>query len=242
MAALRKFVSLRSAWRGHRIDSRILAVFLIVAAGGFTFLKLASEMMEGESFAFDKLILQGLRSASDTSLPIGPAWLHAAMIDITALGGVTILTLLTTLIACYLLVAKKAGTAALLVAAIAIGALVSTLLKLGYARPRPDIVAHLVEVHTTSFPSGHAMNSAITYLTLGALLARAEKERLVRVFFMVVAILLTLAIGISRVYLGVHWPSDVLAGWCIGASWAALFSLFARALQQRHTIEQPTTG
>lgn len=105
--------------------------------------------------------------------------------------------------------------------------------------PRPDLVAHLVEVHTTSFPSGHAMNSAITYLALGALLARAEEARRVRIFFMVVAIALTLAIGISRVYLGVHWPSDVLAGWCIGASWAALCSLLARALQQHHTIEQP---
>ncbi len=242
MTALQKLIRSRSAWRGHRIDSRILMVFLIIAAGGFVFLKLASEVMEGESFAFDRLILQGLRSASDPSIPIGPAWLQAAMIDITALGGVTVLTLLTTLIACYLFVTKKSGTAVLLIAAIAVGALASTLLKFGYARPRPDLVAHLVEVHTTSFPSGHAMNSAITYLTLGALLARAEKDRLVRIFFMVVAILLTLAIGISRIYLGVHWPSDVLAGWCIGASWAALFSLFARALQQRHTIEQPTAA
>lgn len=239
MAAVRKFVSPLSAWRGHRIDSRILMVFLIIAAGGFVFLKLASEVMEGESFAFDKMILQGLRNASDPSIPIGPGWLQAAMIDITALGGVTVLTLLTTLTACYLLVTRKPGTAVLLIAAIALGALASTLLKFGYARPRPDLVAHLVEVHTTSFPSGHAMNSAITYLALGALLARAEEARRVRIFFMVVAIALTLAIGISRVYLGVHWPSDVLAGWCIGASWAALCSLLARALQQHHTIEQP---
>lgn len=226
----------------HRIDSRILIVFLILAVGSFVFLKLGSEIMEGDQFALDRLILQGLRHRADPAIPVGPAWLQTAMIDVTALGGVTTLTLLTAIIAGYLIAARKNGTALFLLAAIAGGAVASSLLKSGYARSRPDLVTHLVEVHTTSFPSGHAMNSAITYLTLGALLARAEKDRRVRIYIITVAILLTLAIGTSRVYLGVHWPSDVLAGWCVGASWAATCSLLARSLQRKRKIEAPQSA
>ncbi|CAN5242025.1 phosphatase PAP2 family protein [soil metagenome] len=227
-------------FRGHRIDSRILIAFLAIAIVTFLFLRLGSEIMEGENFAIDRLVLEGLRTSADRAIPIGPRWLELAMIDITALGGVTVLTLLTALTAGYLLASQKAGTALFLVAAIAGGAIVSSILKSSYARPRPDLVEHLVEVHSTSFPSGHAMNSAITYLTLGVLLARVEKDRRVRIYLMSVAILLTLTIGMSRIYLGVHWPSDVVAGWCIGACWAALCSLVARGLQQTHAIEQPT--
>jgi hypothetical protein len=104
-------------------------------------------------------------------------------------------------------------------------------------RARPELMAHLVKVDTTSFPSGHAMNSAIVYLTLAALLARTEKQRQVRIYLVGAAIMLTLAIGFSRVYLGVHWPSDVLAGWCVGAAWAAICSILAVHLQKRRTIE-----
>ncbi|MEJ7933897.1 phosphatase PAP2 family protein [Sphingobium sp. AN558] len=227
-------------FRGHRTDSRILIFFLATAASAFLSLRLGSEIMEGESFAIDRVVLEGLRTSADRAIPIGPYWVEQAMRDITALGGVTILTLLTALTAAYLLASRKAGTALFLIAAIAGGAIVSSILKAGYARPRPELVPHLVEVHSTSFPSGHAMNSAITYLTLGVLLARSETDRRVRIFLMSVAIGLTLTIGMSRVYLGVHWPSDVVAGWCVGACWAALCSLAARALQRSRTIEQPT--
>ena len=229
-------------FKRHRLDSRILMVFLITALGAFIFLRLGSEIREGENFALDRLILQALRSGSNPDLPIGPAWLQAAMVDITALGGVTILTLLTALTAGYLLASRKTAIAIFLVLAIAGGAMLSSLLKIGYARPRPDLVAHLVDVQSLSFPSGHAMNSAITYLTLGALLARTEGRRRVTIFLMAAAIFLTLIIGISRVYLGVHWPSDVLAGWCVGASWAALCSLVARTLQRSHKIEEPVSN
>lgn len=227
-------------FRGHRIDNRILIAFLAIAAGALLFMKLGSEIMEGESFAIDRLLLEGLRTGADRGVPIGPRWLELAMLDITALGGVTVLTLLTTLTAGYLLASRKTGTALFLIAAIAGGAIVSSILKSGYARPRPELVQHLVEVHSTSFPSGHAMNSAITYLTVGVLLARAEKDGRVRIYLMSIAIFLTLAIGASRVYLGVHWPSDVAAGWCVGACWAAICSLAARGLQRAHGIEQPT--
>ncbi|HEX8365674.1 MAG TPA: phosphatase PAP2 family protein [Allosphingosinicella sp.] len=115
-------------------------------------------------------------------------------------------------------------------------------LKALFMRPRPDVVAHLVDVTSTSFPSGHATNSAVVYLTLGALLARTQTSRRVRAYLMAVAIALTLTltVGFSRVYLGVHWPTDVVAGWCVGAAWATSCGLLARFLQRRRTLEQPT--
>ncbi len=223
-----------------RVDGRILAAFLILAAAAFAFIKLASDVVEGDTLGFDRWLLEAFRSAADPSIPAGPRWLRAAMIDVTALGGVTVLTLITVLAVGYLVAARKISTAAFLAAAITGGAILGTLLKTGFARARPDLVEHLVEVHSLSFPSGHAMNSAITYLTLGALLAGTEKNRAVRIYLMAAAIVLTLTIGVSRVYLGVHWPSDVVAGWCVGCAWAILCSLAARWLQRRHTIDQPS--
>ena len=228
--------------RLYRVDSRILAAFLLLALIGSAFAKFASEVLEGDTFALDRWILEALRSPADPSVPAGPAWILKAMVDVTALGGVTVLTLVTMLAAFYLVASRKRATAAFLVAAISGGAIVSTLLKLAFARPRPELVAHLVNVDTASFPSGHAMNSAITYLTIGTLLARAEKDRGVRIYLIGAAICLTLVIGFSRVYLGVHWPSDVVAGWAVGASWALLCSLVASGLQRRRSIEPPTDG
>lgn len=213
----------------HHLDSYLLLLVLLATAGLFVFAKLASEMVEGDTLAFDRWLL--------TSVPAGPAWLRVAMIDVTALGGGVILALITVIAAGYLVAVRKSRTAAFLVAAVVGGALTSTLLKLAFARARPDLVAHLVDVHSNSFPSGHALNSAVTYLTLGALLARTEDSRTARIYVMAVAIVLTLLIGSSRVYLGVHWPSDVLAGWCLGAAWAVLCSLAARTLQRRRAIE-----
>lgn len=228
-------------FRKHHPDSYVLVLFLVLAGALFAFLKLASEVVEGDTAAFDRWVLQALRSPADAAMPLGPGWLRAAMVDITALGGVSVLTLLTMVAAGYLIAARKRATATFLVAAVSGGALASTLLKIFFARARPDLVSHLVDVHTASFPSGHALNSAVTYLTLGALLARAEADRPVRIYLMTVAVCLTLVIGFSRVYLGVHWPSDVIAGWCVGSAWAILCSLIARTLQRRRAIE-PEAG
>ena len=228
--------------RLHRVDNRILLSFLALAAATFAFVKLSSEVMEGDTLAFDRWLLRALRSAADPAVPMGPGWVQDSLLDITALGGVAVLTIITFFAVGYLLAVRKAAMAAFLAGAIAGGAIVSNLLKWGYARDRPDLVAHLVDVDTSSFPSGHAMNSAIIYLTLGALLARAEKDWWVRVYLLTVAIAVTLAVGFSRVYLGVHWPSDVVAGWCVGGAWAILCSLVARALQRRQAIEPPQSS
>ena len=138
----------------------------------------------------------------------------------------TMLTVLTTVIQPFVIAAVVGGT------------LLSTALKMGFERPRPDLVPHGTRIYTASFPSGHAMLSAVTYLTLGALLARVQKRRRVKALLLGLAILITLLVGMSRVYLGVHWPSDVLAGWCVGAAWAALCWFVALQLQRRGEVER----
>jgi undecaprenyl-diphosphatase len=125
----------------------------------------------------------------------------------------------------------------LLLVAIGGGIVVSLLLKQAFARPRPDLVPHGSHVYTSSFPSGHSMMAAVTYLTIGALLARAHEGAAIKAYVIILATLLTTAVGISRVYLGVHWPTDVLAGWTTGGCWAVLCWTLANRLQRRGEIE-----
>lgn len=226
----------------HRVESRILLAFLAVAGGLLLLGKAASEVIEGDTLAFDRAVLLLLRQSSDAAMPLGPPWLRQAMVDVTALGSVAVLTIITVLAAGYLVATKKPTLAAFMVGAVTGGALISTLLKITYARTRPDIVAHLVGTDSASFPSGHAMNSAVTYLTLAVLLARAEKSVAVRRYLISMAIALTLLIGFSRLYLGVHWPTDVAAGWIVGGFWAAGCSLWAKRLQSHHTLEEAGTS
>jgi len=198
-----------------------IAVLLGVALPLLAFIEIADEVGEGEARWFDESILLALRTA-DRADPIGPAWFEASVMDITALGGFAVLSLLVLLSAGYQLVQGKWGGALMLLGATLGGTAISEGLKVGFARPRPDLVAHIVETTSMSFPSGHAMLSAVTYLTLGALLARAQTQKRLRTYILAAAVLVTLLVGLSRIYLGVHWPTDVLAGWCLGAAWALI--------------------
>lgn len=212
--------------------------FLGLAGLGFAFVSIADEMSEGETRGFDEAVLLALRHADDLKRPIGPQWLEAAMVDVTSLGGVPVLTMIAVIAVLYLAVSRQFASAAFLAVAVAGGGLLTTVLKLGFARPRPDLVDHLVTVQSMSFPSGHAMSSAVIYLTIGALMANAERRRDVRGYIFAVAGFLTLVIGVSRVFLGVHYPTDVLAGWTLGAAWALLCWLAARWLRpQDHERE-----
>ena len=223
----------------HRVESRILVVFVAVLAIVFAFAKAASEVLEGDTLAFDRAFILALRQPGNLAVPIGPSWLPEAMADLTALGSITVLTVITALAAGYLIAERKPAIAAFTVAAVGGGALLGSLLKWFYQRARPDIVEQLVGHHSTSFPSGHSMNSAVVYLTLAVLVARTSQDRAVRRYLISVAIALTLSIGFSRVYLGVHWPTDVVAGWGVGGVWAVLCSLVAKSLQSQHKIEEP---
>lgn len=198
-----------------------IAILLGIALPVLAFIEIADEVGEGEARWFDESLLLALRT-SDPADPIGPRWVETSVMDISALGGFAVLALLVLLAVGYLLAIKRWGEALMLLVATLGGTAISEGLKVGFNRPRPDLVAHIVETTSMSFPSGHAMLSAVTYLTLGALIARTQSKRRLRGYVLGAAILVTLLIGASRVYLGVHWPTDVLAGWCLGAAWALL--------------------
>lgn len=191
-----------------------------VASGLIALFLAASMATDAAPFGWDRAILLALRSAADTAQPAGPAWLGQAMIAFTALGDGAILTVVVAAVAGLLLVRRQWRTAALLLAATISGTALATEAKLWFLRPRPDLVDHLVAVRGLSFPSGHAANSAIVYLSVASLVSLVEHGRATRRYTLAVAILLVGAIGTSRVYLGVHWPSDVLAGWSFGTLWA----------------------
>lgn len=205
-----------------------IAAFALASGGAFVFIRLTSEVVEGETRAFDEAILRALRQPGNLSAPIGPGWLTHVVTDITSLGGTTVLTLVTIVTVGYLVLASRRATGMFVLLSVLGGWLLSTLLKIGVARPRPDIVPHLVDVHDLSFPSGHAMLSAVTYLTLGLLLSQVQSNRATRLYVIAVALALTLMVGLSRIYLGVHYPTDVFGGWCAGATWATICWMIAR--------------
>ena len=161
--------------------------------------------------------------------------------DITALGGIALLSIFTVTITAFLLLEKKYHAALYLLVATCGGGLISTIIKEFVQRDRPTIVEHRSYVTSTSFPSGHSMLSAVVYLTLGALLSRYTKDRKLRLFFLGVAVVITFLVGVSRVYVGVHWPTDVLAGWIAGAAWALICWIGARYLQRRGAVEKELT-
>lgn len=202
------------------------------------FVWLAGEVVEGDTRAFDTRLLLLLRCPSDPSDPIGPLWFEQTARDFTALGSVGVLALVTVAVVAFLLLARWRRAALLVAASIGGGWLLTAALKHGFERPRPDLVPHGVVVFTFSFPSGHAAMSAVVYLTLGTLLARLQPRRSLKIYVMVSATFLTLLVGATRVYLAVLWPSDVLAGWAVGAAWALACWLAMRWLQRRGRVER----
>jgi undecaprenyl-diphosphatase len=159
--------------------------------------------------------------------------------DITSLGSTIVLGIITSAVVGYLFLARKPAAAWLMLGAVFGGVVLNNLLKFAFARPRPDFVAHATRVFTSSFPSGHATLSAITYLTMGTLLARLHGSVAIRIYLISIAIFLLLIIGMSRVYLGVHYPTDVLGGWCIGAAWALGCWVLMAWLQHGGRVERP---
>jgi undecaprenyl-diphosphatase len=192
---------------------------LAIACLLFIFGLIAQTVVEGKSSGFDRSIILAFRDHGNPSAPIGPAWVQEAARDLTSLGSIIVLVIITLAISGYLFLARKQAEAGLMLVAVFGGIALSDLLKFAFGRPRPDFISQ-ARVFTTSFPSGHATLSAITYLTIAALLARSQSSTRIGVYFIVLAALLTILIGVSRIYLGVHYPTDVLGGWCVGAAWA----------------------
>jgi undecaprenyl-diphosphatase len=215
------------------VELRFLVLLAGLAASVWGFLSIGGEMTEGDTLAFDHRLLLGLRVHGDPAEPIGPRAFEEAMRDITALGGFTVLTLVTIVSVVAFAMHRRWKHAGVMAGTILLAQFCSRFLKNLYDRPRPDLAPHLVEVYSASFPSGHSMLSAATYLTLAALIAHLEVTRRARVMVFVLALLLIFAIGFSRVYMGVHWPSDVMAGWCAGAAWALVAWLVLIRLEAR---------
>ncbi len=219
-------------------ELRPLLAIVLLGAAAWVFIEIADEVVEGEAIPFDETLLLALRSAADPAVPLGPMWLQESIRDITALGGYTVLSIVTFSTAAYLWMAGQRRVAFFVVVAAAGAVLWVTLLKLGFDRPRPDLVPHIMSAETPSFPSGHSTAAAAIYLMLGALLARFQTRRLLRLFFVGLAVAITVLVGFSRVYLGVHWPSDVVAGWTLGGGWAVACWLAASWLRWRHVLPE----
>ena len=220
--------------RLRRLESRALLALLAAAGAAWAFLALGDEMLEGGTLPLDRAILLAFREPGNPADPIGSPSVQEAMRDVTALGGFTVLTLVTIVAATAFLLHRKARHALVLTAAALLGLAGSEGLKNLYGRPRPELVPHGVYVYSASFPSGHSMLSATVYLTLAALIASLEPRRGAKALVFVTAVLLMIAVGVSRIYLGVHWPSDVLAGWCAGSGLALVaWSILLRLGQPR---------
>ncbi|MHA3977191.1 phosphatase PAP2 family protein [Halovulum sp. GXIMD14794] len=225
---------------GAILSRTLIATFLAVAALIWAFVELADEVVEGSTRALDEALLLAMRSPLDSADPLGPSWLEEIARDCTALGGVAVLTLLVFAVTGFLWLTDQRRSALFLLAVVAGGLAVSTGFKEFFARPRPDLVTHGSHVYTASFPSGHSLMAAMTYLTLAMMLARTQPRRRVKLYLLSIAVTATILVGISRVYLGVHWPSDVLAGWTLGAAWALLAWALARFLERRGELEPET--
>lgn len=226
----------------EKIEFSVLLAGVVIAGGLWGFIEMAEVARDTTAHAFDTEILLSFRDAASTDDPIGPLWLEEAVRDITGLGSMVVLVLVTAAAIFYLLLIARWREALMVLVAVGGGQIISSLLKLGIDRPRPDLVSHLAEVQTLSFPSGHAMMSAVTYLTLGSMLAGIVPGRASKIYVLGVAVLITLMVGVSRVYLGVHWPSDVLAGWCAGFAWAMLCWLAARRFFRRTAVKKTPTA
>lgn len=210
-----------------------------LAIAGFLFLFgfIAHAVAGGNPTALDRYVTLALRSSGDPPRPVGPAWVQEAARDLTSLGSIIVVVITTAAIAGYLFLVRKPGVAWLMLLAVGGGIALNNLLKLVFARQRPHVIISSARVFTTSFPSGHATLSAVAYLTIGALLSRASPSAAIGLYLMVLAVLLTVLIGFSRIYLGVHYPTDVLAGWCIGAAWAIFCWVLMAWLQNQGQVE-----
>ena len=211
---------------------------LLLTIGVWTFIQIADEVFEGDTEHFDNWALRIMRRPDDIATPIGPSWMQEMGRDLTALGGIIVLVLVILGVAGFLWLRKKHHAMWLTLGASFGGMILAGILKRSFERPRPDIVPHLSIVATTSFPSGHSMLSATVYLTLGLLLARTATDRATRFYPILVAVVLTFLVGLSRVYMGVHYPTDVMAGWTAGGVWAVFCWMIARYLQRRGQVEQ----
>ncbi len=217
--------------RTHSLTTALGLVLIIgfVVAGitGWVFTELAETVQSGATLAFDDMVLRWMAAHQSTLAT-------TAALELTALGTGTVVVMMTVVSGMFLALTGQRRAAVLLVAATIGGLALNLLLKLHYHRPRPHIFAWATDVVSSSFPSGHAMNAVIVYGTIAYLVARMTEQRWLRFVTQFVAVLVIIGICTSRVYLGVHYPSDVLGGSIVGGAWAVFCMASLEALQRRH--------
>jgi undecaprenyl-diphosphatase len=228
--------SLSATVRSAPKELKVLVVLLAIAVWAWAFVLVLAAVGFARIQSFDEHALLLLRRPENLAVPIGPHWLLDAAREITALGSTTILLVVTFSVVGYLWLERRYGLLALVLASTLGGVLITTVLKDVLGRPRPTVVPHLVAVTSPSFPSGHSMLSTAVYLTLGALLTRVSADRATKLYFVLLPSMLTVSIGLSRIYLGVHYPTDVLGGWVGGLVWALACVVVARELERRRVI------
>ncbi|HWA18518.1 MAG TPA: phosphatase PAP2 family protein [Devosia sp.] len=211
----------------------LYAGLLVIAALAGVFGIIADEMSEGDTTAFDTAVLMWFRDPADPANPLGPPWLEEAIRDITSLGSFSILALILILVVVALAMSSRRGTALFVAGSVIGGEILSTIFKATFNRTRPDFIDP-ERVLSASFPSGHAALSAVVYLTLGTILAGSTEKTSLRIFYIGTAVFLTLIVGLSRLYLGVHFPTDVLAGWALGIAWALFAGVAYRIWEIAH--------
>lgn len=214
-------------------EIQFLFALFIALFSLFIFIQIADEVTEGDLQQIDEKILLMLRDNNDPSRALGPERLEFIVRDITALGSFTVITLITLFVVIFLLIKKEYRSVFYVLSASVGGAILLNVLKFIFARERPDIVQHLVSEISMSFPSGHSTISAVVYLSLAVLIMRVEKSHKARIFIISVALFLTFIVGVSRLYLGVHYPTDVIAGWSIGLFWALFVWLISSFIENR---------
>lgn len=212
-----------------------MLLLLATVAIVYLFIELTDEVVEGDTQRFDEWLLRSLRRPDFPAVPVGPPWLREAGMDLTALGSPVVLSLVVVGVLGFMLLEKRYAVMWLTLASTLGGSLATLLLKQFIGRERPTVVPHLQEVTTPSFPSGHAMLSAVVYLTLGSLLIGVVDGRLTKTYCLFGAMFITLLVGVSRIYLGVHYPTDVLAGWMAGVAWAVVCWVVSQYLHFRRT-------
>lgn len=237
--SLKKLISLKDFL--HELvtkEIKVLLALLVLLICVLVFLEIGDAISAGETRKFDLSILEFFRSEDDFSKPAGPSWITNFMTDVTALGGGYVLAIMSVFVLIFLILQKHYDAFWLLLAATAGGALISFGLKEIYGRERPDLEFRLITTTYFSFPSGHSMMSAVLYLTQAAIVARFQRTWKIRIYILSAALFLTLIIGASRVYLGVHYPTDVIGGWTIGLAWASFCWFAAWYIQRRKRLKR----
>lgn len=204
-----------------------------IAALALLALAVSSLFADGGAHTLDRQIMLLLRDPQAMNDPLGPSWFEDVMRDMTGLGGIGVVAGASLLLAGYLWLQRRRGDVAILAFSLIGAQLISAVAKLLVSRPRPDLVSHEAEIYSASFPSGHTLMATVTWVTFAMLLAADFKDWRVRDYLLLTAWIVAVAVGCSRIYLGVHWPSDVLAGWAVGALWMVLLSRLVPRLRGR---------